>query len=69
MRGARETVFFFYKESKSNSFSFLGGVGWGWGKLDGQTNRPKQISPVNFFDIGGITMHKSISYSPDNFNL
>ena len=37
--------------------------------MDGQTNRPKPICPFNFFEVGGITMHKCTSYVPDKLNL
>ena len=30
--------------------------------MDGQTNRPKQICPFNFFKVGGIIMNKCTSY-------
>ena len=63
---------FFYKESKSNTifFLFFGEVGGGEGRwMDGQTNRSKLICPFNFFEVGGITMHKCTSYVPDRLNL
>ena len=37
--------------------------------MDGQTNRPKLICPFNFFEAGGITMNKYISYGPGKLNL
>ena len=37
--------------------------------MDGQTNRPKPICPFNFFEVGGITMHKCTSYVSDKLNL
>ena len=43
--------------------------GGGRGLMDGQTNRPKPIRPFNFFEVGGITMHKYTSYVPDKLNL
>ena len=30
--------------------------------MDGQMNRPKPISPFNFFEVRGITMHQYTSY-------
>ena len=33
--------------------------------MDGQMNRPKPFCPFNFFEVGGITMHKCTSYGPD----
>ena len=62
---------FFYKESKSmkkNFFLFFGGGRGRW-TLDRQTNRPKPICSFNFFEAGGITMHKCTSYGPDKLNL
>ena len=36
------------------------------GGVDGrQTNRPKQICPFNFFEVGSITMNKCTGYGPD----
>ena len=71
------------KESKSKKKKkFDGGwVGggrgcWGlWGAVggggvDGRTeNRLKPICPFNFFEVGGITMHKCTSYGPDKLTL
>ena len=37
--------------------------------MDGQTNRPKPISPFSFFEVGGIAMDKSTSCGPDELNL
>ena len=62
----------FYKESKSkiNIFFFLGGGGGGGGKMGfGWADRPKPNCPFNFFEVGGITMHKCTSYGPDKLNL
>ena len=42
---------------------------WGEGWMDGQTNRPKPICPFNFFEVGGITKNKCMSYGPDKLNL
>ena len=58
---------FFYKESKSKKknifyflffiFFFLGVGGGGWG-VDVRTDKQAQSNfPLNFFEIGGITMH------------
>ena len=74
-----------YKESKSKKkkkkkiFLFncvcvcvggeRGGGGGGGGLMDGQRNRPKPICPLNFFEIGDITIHKCTSYGPDKLNL
>ena len=48
---------FFHKESKSKKKNLGGGGGceggWGEGKMDGQTNKPKPICPFNFFKVGG----------------
>ena len=68
---------FFYRGSRSNFF-FWGGSGgeegedgerWGGGLMDGYTNRPKPICPFNFFEVGGITMHKCKCYGHDKLNL
>ena len=37
--------------------------------MDGQTSRPIPIYPFNFFEVGGITMHKCTSYGSDKLNL
>ena len=37
--------------------------------MDGQSNRPKPISPFNFFDFGSITMHYCTSCVPDKLIL
>ena len=37
--------------------------------MDGQMDRPKPICPFNFFEVGGIKMHKYSSYGPDKLNL
>ena len=37
--------------------------------MDGQTNRPKPICPVDFFEVGGITVNKCASYGPGKLNL
>ena len=62
MRVWLEQVNFFYRESKSKkkNYFFLGGGGGDGegGLMDGYTNRPKPICPFNFFEVGGITMHK-----------
>ena len=59
---------FFYKESKSKKkkyffiFYFLFFFFWGWGGggggVDVRTDKQAQSNfPLNFFEIGGITMH------------
>ena len=62
--------FFFF------SFCFVmfeWGVGGGRegvrGLMEGQTNRPKPLCPFNFFEIGGMTMHKCTSCGPDKLSL
>ena len=39
------------------------------GRTYGQTDWPKQICPLNFFELRGIIMHKCGSYGPDKLNL
>ena len=39
----------------------------GGGGGDKWTDRPKPISPFNFFEVGGITMHKCTSSIYDHF--
>ena len=41
----------------------------GGGVMEGQTNRPKPICPFNFFEVGGITIHKCTSFGPDKLKF
>ena len=46
------------------------GGGGGGGGVDGWSGeQAKQICPFNFFQDGGITMHKCTSYGLDKLNL
>ena len=40
------------------------------GGCNGKTVEQAQTNlPFNFFEVGGITMHKCTSYGPDKLNL
>ena len=42
----------------------------GGGGVEGQTDKQAQTNlPLNFFEVGGITMHKCTSYDPDKLHL
>ena len=76
MRGrvARVSGFSFTKNSYLKKIGGCGGRGargrgcvrW---LMEGQMKRPKPVCPFNFFEVGGITMHKCTSYYPDKLNF
>ena len=49
---------------------FLVYVCGGGGGVEGQTDEQAQTNlPLNFFKVGGITMHNCTSYDPDKLHL
>ena len=54
VRGFKESEF---KKRKKNG-GWLGGVSGGGGGVDGWSDEQAQTNlPLNFFEVGGITMH------------
>ena len=67
----------FFTQNPNLKKNWGSGARWGagvgdrcvWDGTDGWTyEQAKPICPFNFFEVGGITMHKRTSYVPDKLN-
>ena len=67
--GATVGDFFTKNPNLKSKNNFWGGGERGDRGTDVKTNRPKSICPFNFFEVGGITMHKCTSNVPDKLKL